>query len=187
MKASQATEPEWVSSLRSWIVQIVRAEVVAAVADATRPQEIFTVRDAAAFARVSTATIRGAIRDGRLIAHDVGRSLRIKRDDLERPLTPAQARAQRGQAWRAPIPMNAVPLKMTPEAAARLLKELAALQRGWRVPDSISPEVLAVHYVQLWRLRDLLKKSPLAMTPDDLRSLSAELDWLRYATSTTKS
>lgn len=186
MKTEQASEPVWVGQLRTWIVQIVRDEVHAAVAEATRPQEIFTVREAAAFARLSTGTIRGAIKEGRLVAYGVGRALRIKRDDLEQMLTRAVARAHRGQTWRGPIPMNPVPLRMTADAAAILIKEMAALKRGWHVPDHITPEVLAQHDVEMWRLRDLLKARPAAMSPDDLRSLSAEMNWLRYATSTTK-
>ncbi len=186
MKSEYAAEPEWVGQLRTWIVQIVRHEVHAAVAEATKPQEIFTVREAAAFARVSSGTMRRAIKEGHLVAYSVGRALRIKRDDLEGMVTRARARAHRGDAWRAPIAMNPVPLRMTVDAASSLLKEMSALKRGWHVPDHITPEILADHDVEMWRLRDLLKVKPTAMSPDDLRSLSAELNWLRHATSTTK-
>jgi len=56
-------------------------------------KELFTVQEAAEYLAVSGATIRRYISDGRLPAYRLGneRLIRIKRQDLERLLSPINA------------------------------------------------------------------------------------------------
>ena len=70
--------------LRQLIVEIVR-EVVA---EQPRPDEMMTVAAAAEFAKVSPATIRKLVHDGKLeeLRVTAGSRLRISRADLERHL-----------------------------------------------------------------------------------------------------
>lgn len=52
---------------------------------------LLTVKRAAFLASVSEATIRRAIRDGRLVSVSIGRSVRIRPEDLDAFLTPSNS------------------------------------------------------------------------------------------------
>ena len=64
---------------------MVREEVAAALAAeraAAAPAPGLVTLDAYARARsISVSTVRAAIRDGRLVAHHIGRAVRVRRDD----------------------------------------------------------------------------------------------------------
>ena len=186
-KVDSDVEGAWVVGLRAWILELVRAEVEAAVAGATKPLEIFTTREAAQFARVSTVTVLRWVRDGRVLAFGVGRRARFKREDIERVLAEGSRRRFAGASWRsAPVPATTIPLRMNTQSADALLKEEKALLRGWSVPDHITPELLANHDFERHRLRQIMKQSPTSMSDDDLRLFAAEMNWLRWATQSTK-
>lgn len=72
--------------LRSMITSIVRVEVKAAVADATRVDEYLSTAAAARVADVAPITIRRWIGAGKLTRHEAGRELRVSRIELERVL-----------------------------------------------------------------------------------------------------
>ncbi len=71
-------------ALRSVIAEIVRDEL--AKMKPTAPDEFMTVLAASDFASVHPGTVRRWVRDGHLDEHRAGRSLRVKRSDLERLL-----------------------------------------------------------------------------------------------------
>ena len=74
------------SGLREMIRDLVRVEVKAAVADATRVDEYLSTAAAARVADVAPITIRRWIGAGKLTRHSAGRELRVSRLELERVL-----------------------------------------------------------------------------------------------------
>ncbi|HEY3806050.1 MAG TPA: helix-turn-helix domain-containing protein [Kofleriaceae bacterium] len=82
------------TGLREIIATIVRAEVKAAVADATRVDQYLSTAAAARVADVSPFTIRRWIGAGKLTRHEAGRELRVSRIELERVLKGSPANNQ---------------------------------------------------------------------------------------------
>lgn len=93
--------PDLAAGLRAWIADIVRTELkvqLAGIVPSPKvpPSPFMTVKEAGEYARVSPATIRKWIRDGRLEAHGAGRELRVRVDDLIDALrSPQRRRAPR--------------------------------------------------------------------------------------------
>jgi excisionase family DNA binding protein len=58
------------------------------VAGTTWPLELLSVKDAAAYAKVSTQTVRRLIKAGNLKTYRVGRQIRIDESDLIANITP---------------------------------------------------------------------------------------------------
>lgn len=83
--------------LRDAIAAIVREEV--AKLAPRQVDDYLTVNAAAEFASVATGTVRRWVREGLIAEHRAGRSLRVKRADLERLLAaPASARKSRDES-----------------------------------------------------------------------------------------
>jgi excisionase family DNA binding protein len=74
------------NKLRALIADIIRDEVRRAVADVTRRDEILSTEAAAAFAKVSPGTIRRWVKERRLARANLGRHIRVSRNELERML-----------------------------------------------------------------------------------------------------
>lgn len=68
------------AQLRALIAEVVREELARAAA---RPEEYLSTREAADTARVAPGTVRRWIREGRLTGQHAGRTIRVKRSDLE--------------------------------------------------------------------------------------------------------
>jgi excisionase family DNA binding protein len=60
------------------------------VARTTKPLKLLSVKDAAAYARVSTQTVRRLIKAGNLKTYRVGRQIRIDESDLIANITPQE-------------------------------------------------------------------------------------------------
>lgn len=96
------------AGIRAWIADIVRTELKVQLAGnvpspKAPPSPYMTTSEAGEYARVSSATIRRWIRDGRLQAHGAGREVRVRIDDLVDALRPQGHRGQpRGR--REPTP-----------------------------------------------------------------------------------
>jgi hypothetical protein len=78
-------------AVREMIRDLVRVEVKAAVADATRVDEYLSTAAAARVADVAPITIRRWIGAGKLTRHSAGRELRVSRLELERVLKGSSA------------------------------------------------------------------------------------------------
>jgi len=70
-----------VTSLEQIIREIVRDEIAAA-RPANDDSDYLSIREAAAFARVSTGTVRRWVRTGELTRHEAGSRVLVKRDEL---------------------------------------------------------------------------------------------------------
>lgn len=83
LTGSVLVAPEWLQEMETYLRRIVREEL-AALGAATRQDdhEILTTTEAAAVARVSQATIRRWLREGRLKERGAGREHRISRAEL---------------------------------------------------------------------------------------------------------
>jgi excisionase family DNA binding protein len=82
------TDP--LAGLREYVAELVRAEVEklkAAPAD-----DYLTVNAAAAFASVAPGTVRRWVREGELQNYRAGRTIRVKRNELERLLKSGSSR-----------------------------------------------------------------------------------------------
>lgn len=90
--------PDLAAGLRAWIADIVRTELkvqLAGIAPSPKvpPSPYMTTAEAGEYARVSSATIRKWIRNGRLLAHGAGREVRVRIDDLVDALRPQRHRS----------------------------------------------------------------------------------------------
>jgi excisionase family DNA binding protein len=91
--------PDLAAGVRAWIAAIVRTELevqLAGIVPSPKapPSPYMTTSEAAEYARVSSATIRRWIRDGRLQAHGAGREVRVRVDNLVDTLRPRGRRSQ---------------------------------------------------------------------------------------------
>lgn len=93
--------PDLAAGVRAWIADIVRTELkiqLAGIVPSPKapPSPYMTTAEAGEYARLSSATIRRWIRDGRLQPHGVGREIRVRLDDLVEALRPqTRNRSQR--------------------------------------------------------------------------------------------
>lgn len=83
-------------TLRDAIAAIVREEVAKLAPKGAPADDYLTVGAAAELASVAPGTVRRWVREGQLTEHRAGRTLRVKRRDLERLLAaPASTRRAR--------------------------------------------------------------------------------------------
>lgn len=76
-------EGELLDLITAAVRKAVRDELDAAGDKDPRSREYLDVATAAAMASVSGQTVRGWVRQGRLTRYSTGRSLRVRRDELE--------------------------------------------------------------------------------------------------------
>jgi excisionase family DNA binding protein len=87
--------PELVEQLRAWVTSVARAEVERALQEGARVPEYLSTKDAAALAKVSVATVRRWISEGRLERHGAGREIRVSRDQLQGLMRPGKRQRPR--------------------------------------------------------------------------------------------
>jgi excisionase family DNA binding protein len=76
--------------IRSIVREVVREEMKAERALAARPVEYLTGAEAAAYAKVTTGTIRRWVREGRLSVCGAGKDVRVDRGELEKIMRPGK-------------------------------------------------------------------------------------------------
>jgi excisionase family DNA binding protein len=97
--------PDLAAGIRAWVADIVRTELkiqLAGIVPSPKapPSPYMTTAEAGEYARVSSATIRRWIRDGRLQAHGAGREIRVRLDDIVEALRPNARNRKRGRVER---------------------------------------------------------------------------------------
>ncbi len=80
--------------LRAFITQIVREELGKAQTNegTFRPDDLLDTGQVAVYAKVSRDTVRRWIREGRLKCYGAGRSIRIKKSELDALMKPGRQR-----------------------------------------------------------------------------------------------